>query len=120
MLEAIRTHAPCAEACANRRLRFLANVDPIDVARATEGLQPETTLVVVISKTFTTSETMLNARTLRQWLLSSLKDEQAIGKHMVAVSTNIKATSDFGILPDNVFGFWDWVVSLHVGSYIVN
>lgn len=109
VLEALRTYKPCKEACQNRRLRFLANVDPIDVARATEALHPETTLIVVISKTFMTAETMLNARTLRQWLLSTLKDESAIGKHMVAVSTNLKATAEFGILSENVFGFWDWV-----------
>lgn len=109
----MRTYGPCMKASANRRLRFLANIDPIDVARATEGLNPESTLVVIISKTFTTAETMLNARTLRQWLLKTLMDETAIGKHMIAVSTNINATSDFGILPENVFGFWDWVVSFY-------
>ncbi|XP_055388499.1 uncharacterized protein LOC129617137 [Condylostylus longicornis] len=109
VLEALRTYGPCKKACEGRRLRFLANVDPIDVARATEGLNPETTLVVIVSKTFTTAETMLNARTLRHWLMMSLQDEKAIGKHMIAVTTNVEAAKQFGILPENCFGFWDWV-----------
>jgi len=106
--EAFRTDPDCAAAAHGRRLRFLANVDPIDVARALEGLEPERTLVVVISKTFTTAETMLNAKTLRAWLGRSL-GEKAVAKHMVAVSTNIEAVTAFGIDPKNVFGFWDWV-----------
>jgi glucose-6-phosphate isomerase len=106
--EAIRTDPACAKAAAGRRLRFLANVDPIDVARATEGLDPATTLVVVISKTFTTAETMLNARTLRAWLVKKL-GQKAVAKHMVAVSTNLTAVAEFGIDPANAFGFWDWV-----------
>eukprot|EP00386_Alphamonas_edax_P007141 GDKI01023592.1.p1 GENE.GDKI01023592.1~~GDKI01023592.1.p1 ORF type:complete len:556 (-),score=224.41 GDKI01023592.1:297-1964(-) len=107
--EAVRTEPAGLEACQGRRLRFLANVDPIDVKRALEGLHPETTLVVIVSKTFTTAETMLNARTLKDWLLATLKNESAISKHMVAVSTNLAETNAFGINPDNVFGFWDWV-----------
>ena len=91
-----------------RQLRFLANVDPVDVARSLNGLDPETTLVVVVSKTFTTAETMLNARTVRQWIIASLGKE-AVAKHMVAVSTNLKLVSEFGIDPDNAFAFWDWV-----------
>lgn len=71
--EALRTEPRAALAAAGRRLRFLANVDPSDVARALEGLNPETTLVVVISKTFTTAETMLNARTVRRWLLEGMR-----------------------------------------------
>jgi len=106
--EAIRTDLACAKAAAGRRLRFLANVDPIDVARATDGLDPATTLVVVISKTFTTAETMLNARTLRTWLVKKL-GAKAVAKHMVAVSTNLKDVAAFGIDPANAFGFWDWV-----------
>ena len=106
--EALRTDPACAKAAAGRRLRFLANVDPIDVTRALEGLNPATTLVVVISKTFTTAETMLNARTLRAWLVKSL-GEKAVAKHMVAVSTNLKDVAAFGIDPKNAFGFWDWV-----------
>ncbi len=106
--EALRTDPACAKASAGRRLRFLANVDPIDVSRALEGLNPATTLVVVISKTFTTAETMLNARTVRAWLVKSL-GAKAVAKHMVAVSTNLKDVEAFGIDPKNAFGFWDWV-----------
>ena len=106
--EALRTDPDCAKTAEGRRLRFLANVDPIDVTRATEGLDPENTLVVVVSKTFTTAETMLNARTLRAWLVESM-GEACVSKHMVAVSTNLEAVSAFGIDPANAFGFWDWV-----------
>eukprot|EP00179_Madagascaria_erythrocladioides_P001452 CAMPEP_0198315900 /NCGR_PEP_ID=MMETSP1450-20131203/5993_1 /TAXON_ID=753684 ORGANISM="Madagascaria erythrocladiodes, Strain CCMP3234" /NCGR_SAMPLE_ID=MMETSP1450 /ASSEMBLY_ACC=CAM_ASM_001115 /LENGTH=559 /DNA_ID=CAMNT_0044019027 /DNA_START=55 /DNA_END=1734 /DNA_ORIENTATION=+ len=106
--EALRTDPKCAKAAEGRKLRFLANVDPVDVARATEGLDPETTLVVVVSKTFTTAETMLNARTMRKWLVDAL-GQDAVAKHMIAVSTNLKAVEAFGIDPDNAFGFWDWV-----------
>jgi glucose-6-phosphate isomerase len=106
--EALRTDPDCARAAQGRRLRFLANVDPIDVARNLEGLNPESTLVVVVSKTFTTAETMLNARTLRQWLVGSLGPE-SVARQMVAVSTNLDAVKDFGIDPENAFGFWDWV-----------
>ena len=91
-----------------RQLRFLANVDPVDVARALNGLQQETTLVVIVSKTFTTAETMLNARTVRSWIVSALGKE-AVAKHMVAVSTNLKLVADFGIDPQNAFAFWDWI-----------
>ena len=76
--------------------------------RTTQGLDPEETLVVIISKTFTTAETMLNARTCRAWLTAQL-GEGAVAKHMVAVSTNLKLVKEFGIDPDNAFGFWDWV-----------
>jgi glucose-6-phosphate isomerase len=98
----------------------LANVDPNDFYRATQGLDPETTLVVVNSKTFTTAETMLNAKTVRNWILehykkngaeiNNLEDEKKIiGRHMCAASTNLKETSTFGIDDSSVFGFWDWV-----------
>lgn len=106
--EALRKDAKASKAAEGRRLRFLANVDPVDVSRATEGLDPETTLVIVISKTFTTAETMLNARTMRKWLLESLPAE-AVSKHFVAVSTNTTAAKEFGIDESNTFGFWDWV-----------
>ncbi|KAK1287689.1 Glucose-6-phosphate isomerase, cytosolic [Acorus calamus] len=86
----------------------LANVDPIDVARNIAGLDPETTLVVVVSKTFTTAETMLNARTLREWITAAL-GPKAVAKHMVAVSTNLTLVEKFGIDPNNAFAFWDWV-----------
>ncbi|KAK9165556.1 hypothetical protein Scep_000747 [Stephania cephalantha] len=100
---------PEAMACSKgRQLRFLANVDPVDVAKSITGLNPETTLVVVVSKTFTTAETMLNARTLREWISTAL-GPQAVAKHMVAVSTNLTLVEKFGIDPNNAFAFWDWV-----------
>ncbi|CAK9861732.1 unnamed protein product [Sphagnum jensenii] len=89
-------------------VQLLANVDPIDVAIALNGLCPETTLVVIVSKTFTTQETMLNAKTMRTWLIASVGKE-GIAKHMVAVSTNLKLVKEFGLDPDNAFAFWDWV-----------
>ncbi|KAL7067428.1 glucose-6-phosphate isomerase family protein [Cryptosporidium serpentis] len=107
--EALRTTKEGLEASSGRRLRFLANVDPIDIKRATEGFHPETTLVIIVSKTFTTVETILNAKTIKEWLHKSLKSESAVSRHLVAVSTNIRATSAFGIPVNNVFGFWDWV-----------
>lgn len=73
-------------------MHSLANVDPIDVANALQGLKQETTLVVVVSKTFTTAETMLNARTVRTWLTSAL-GQAAVAKHVVAVSTNLKVSA---------------------------
>lgn len=105
---ALRTEQKSASAAEGRILRFLANVDPIDVARALKDLHQEDTLVVIISKTFTTAETMLNARTLRAWLVEEL-GEESVSKHMVAVSTNLKLVKEFGIDPENAFGFWDWV-----------
>lgn len=105
---ALQTEPNAAESSKGRRLRFLANVDPIDVARSLDGLCQETTLVVIVSKTFTTAETMLNARTVRSWITSVLGSE-AVSKHMVAVSTNLKLVKEFGIDPNNAFAFWDWV-----------
>ncbi|CCI49830.1 unnamed protein product [Albugo candida] len=112
--EALRYDKEAFAAADGRALRFLANVDPVDVARATEGLDPEETLIVVVSKTFTTAETMLNARTLRKWLVVSLAAKgvnasDAISKHMIAVSAAIPKVKEFGINEQNVFGFWDWV-----------
>mmetsp|Transcript_7208 Transcript_7208/g.25754 ORF Transcript_7208/g.25754 Transcript_7208/m.25754 type:complete len:563 (-) Transcript_7208:196-1884(-) len=114
VFEALRKDPTAAAAAEGRRLRFLANVDPTDVARALEGFDPETTLVVVISKTFTTAETMLNARTLRDWLLKGIgagdgAADDVIGRHMIAVSANVPGATAFGIAEENVFGFWDWV-----------
>lgn len=106
--EALRMDPGAKAAASGRRLRFLANVDPVDVARATEGLDPATTLVVVISKTFTTAETMLNARTMRKWVCDALGAD-SVGKHFVAVSTNVEGVTKFGIDQENIFGFWDWV-----------
>jgi glucose-6-phosphate isomerase len=89
--------------------RFVSNVDGTDFAEATRDLDPETTLFIIASKTFTTLETMTNARTARAWLLASLKNEAAIAKHFVALSTNTSEVQQFGIDPANMFGFWDWV-----------
>ena len=89
--------------------RFVSNVDGTDFAEATRDLDPAETLFVVCSKTFTTLETMTNARTAREWLLSALGDEAAIAKHFVAVSTNADGVAEFGIDTANMFGFWDWV-----------
>ncbi|WCJ35167.1 Glucose-6-phosphate isomerase cytosolic [Euphorbia peplus] len=105
---ALQTDPEASKYAQGRQLRFLANVDPIDVARNITGLNPETTLVVVVSKTFTTAETMLNARTLREWISKEL-GPSAIAKHMVAVSTNLALVEKFGIDPKNAFAFWDWV-----------
>lgn len=106
--EALRFHPDCKKAAQNRSLRFLANVDPIDVARALENLNPEETLFIINSKTFTTAETMLNARTCRAWLLKHYKDHPAkevIAKHFCASSCNLKACSEFGLEKANVFEF---------------
>jgi len=89
--------------------RFVSNVDSTDFAEATRDLAADETLFVISSKTFTTLETMTNARTAREWALAALGDESAIAKHFVAVSTNAEEVSKFGIDTDNMFGFWDWV-----------
>jgi glucose-6-phosphate isomerase len=90
--------------------RFVSNVDATQLVEALRDLDPEETLVIVSSKTFTTIETMTNARSARQWLLDGLEDdERAIARHVVAVSTNLEAVADFGIDPAHAFGFWDWV-----------
>ena len=89
--------------------RFVSNVDGTDFAEATHDLDPEETLFIVSSKTFTTLETMTNAQTAREWSLKKLKDEKAVAKHFVAVSTNANEVTKFGIDTANMFGFWDWV-----------
>lgn len=116
--EAIRYHSACAKSAEGRTLRFLANVDPNDFARATNGLDPEQTLIVVNSKTFTTAETMLNARTAKDWILrhyrskgelTEKEEAEITNRHLCAVSTALKETRTFGVSDDKVFGFWDWV-----------
>ncbi|MEZ5383370.1 MAG: glucose-6-phosphate isomerase [Microthrixaceae bacterium] len=109
--------------------RFVSNIDPAGIAAATEGVDPESTLVVVVSKTFTTDETLTNARTLKEWVrrgvdgdtnggidgddearaIAEADDEAWVAKHFVAVSTNAEAVAEFGIDVDNMFRFWDWV-----------
>ena len=90
--------------------RFVSNVDGTDFAEAVQDLDPEETLFIISSKTFTTLETMTNANTAREWLLKGLNnDESSIAKHFVAISTNGEAVKKFGIDTANMFGFWDWV-----------
>jgi glucose-6-phosphate isomerase len=90
--------------------RFVSNIDSTDFAEAVQDLDPAETLFIISSKTFTTLETMTNARTARDWLLAGLGgDEKAVAKHFVAVSTNASEVAKFGIDTGNVFGFWDWV-----------
>jgi glucose-6-phosphate isomerase len=89
--------------------RFVSNVDSTDFAEATRDLDPAETMFIVSSKTFTTLETMTNAQTARSWLLSTMKDDKAVARHFVAVSTNAAEVSKFGIDTANMFGFWDWV-----------
>ena len=99
--------------------RFISNIDPTDAGETTKDLDPETTLVIVASKTFTTLETITNAKVVRAWLLDALRErgivtdeaseKDAIAKHFVAVSTALDKVAEFGIDPDNAFGFWSWV-----------
>ena len=89
--------------------RFVSNIDGTDFAEAVIDLDADETLFIISSKTFTTLETMTNAHTARDWFLARAKDESAIAKHFVAVSTNAKEVTKFGIDTANMFGFWDWV-----------
>jgi len=102
--EALRFYADRSLTC-----RFVSNVDATDFHEKTWDLDPAETLFIVASKTFTTLETMTNARTARAWLLKALGDERAVAKHFVAVSTNGAEVQKFGIDTANMFGFWDWV-----------
>ena len=114
--EALRYDLACKAASEGRNLRFLANVDPTDFYRSIEGLDIEETLFIINSKTFTTAETMLNARTVAAAIVDTYKSvhpdvdkSEFIKLHVAAGSTNIPATKEFGIDEANVFGFWDWV-----------
>jgi len=90
--------------------RFVSNIDPTDLVEATRDLDPASTLFIVASKTFTTQETLTNAREARRWLVDGLGgDDKAVAKHFVAVSTNAEKVAEFGIDTENMFGFWDWV-----------
>ena len=113
--EALKPYADAGISC-----RYISNIDPNDAAEKLKGLDPETTLAIVVSKTFTTLETLVNARQVRAWLLDGLRaagaiddsDEaqaRAIRSHFVAVSTALDLVADFGIDPENAFGFWNWV-----------
>jgi len=90
-------------------VRFVSNVDGTDLVEATHDLDPAETLFIVCSKTFTTLETLANARAARDWMVARLGDEKAVARHFVAISTNAKGVAEFGIAPENMFGFWDWV-----------
>jgi glucose-6-phosphate isomerase len=90
-------------------MHFVSNIDGAQIAETLEALNPETTLFVISSKTFTTQETMTNARTAEQWFMASAGDKTAIAKHFVAVSTNRKLVTGFGIAEENIFDMWDWV-----------
>lgn len=89
--------------------RFVSNVDPSDLQSVLDEVDPESTLFIIASKTFTTQETLANAHAARRWLVDRLGDEAAVAKHFVAVSTNAEKVAEFGIDPANMFGFWDWV-----------
>ncbi len=113
--EALKPYADAGIDC-----RYISNIDPNDAGEKLAGLDPETTLVIIVSKTFTTLETLTNAREVRAWMLDALKaagavdgsaeqDAEAIKKHFVAVSTALDLVADFGIDPENAFGFWSWV-----------
>ena len=102
--EALRAYAT-----AEMSFHFVSNIDPTDLALTLEACDPEETLVIVSSKTFTTLETLTNAHSARAWLLDRLGDEAAVASHFVAVSTNAEAVATFGIDPENMFEFWDWV-----------
>ncbi|MEU3026446.1 glucose-6-phosphate isomerase [Streptomyces incarnatus] len=90
-------------------VRFVSNVDGADLHEATRDLDPAETLFIIASKTFTTIETITNATSARSWLLSALGDDAAVARHFVALSTNAEKVTEFGIDPDNMFEFWDWV-----------
>ena len=91
------------------RVHFVSNVDEADLVETLKGLDPETTLFCIASKTFTTLETMANAKSAREWLIGQVKDPSAVARHFVAISTNTQEVSAFGIDVANMFEFWDWV-----------
>ena len=88
---------------------FVSNVDGTQIESILDGLDAATTLFIIVSKTFTTQETITNAKTARQWFLQHVQSDTQVSKHFVAVSTNREKVEEFGISPDNMFGFWDWV-----------
>lgn len=116
--EAIRHSEECKTASRRLQLKFIPNVDPVDFARITDELDPEQTLFIINSKTFTTAETMLNAKTCRNWLFEKYASKipsfenarnKIVAHHMCAVCTSLEKTDKFGIDRNNVFPFWDWV-----------
>ena len=115
--EALAPYRALPDGSGEIECRFISNIDPTDAALTLQGLDPETTLFIVASKTFGTLETLTNARLCRSWLLERLEStgdgavdhKEAVAKHFVAVSTNLEKVAAFGIDPANAFGFWDWV-----------
>jgi glucose-6-phosphate isomerase len=103
------TEALKAYSAKNLKMHYVSNVDGVQIAEVLEGLNPETSLFVISSKTFTTLETMTNAKTAEAWFMAAAKDKGAIAKHFVAVSTNRKLVTAFGIAEENIFDMWDWV-----------
>ena len=103
------TQALWRHADAPQSVHFVANADPGDLAHVLAQAQPETTLFIVASKTFTTGETLGNARLARSWLTQGLKDEAAVKEHFAAATANVKAAGEFGIAPELCFPLWDWV-----------
>ena len=102
-------HALSAFQLSDLNVHFISNLDSADLASTLSRLNPRTTLFIIASKTFTTLETMANAHTARNWVLATANNERAIAQHFVATSSNLAATAEFGIAPENVFEFWDWV-----------
>lgn len=90
-------------------VHFVSNIDPTHLSEILKFVEPESTLFIISSKSFTTQETMMNAHSAREWFVRTTGSEKAVASHFVAVSTNIRAATDFGILPENIFEFWDWV-----------
>ena len=106
---AMVTEALLAYQRPNIKFHFVSNIDSTHLFETERHLNPETTLFIVASKTFTTQETMTNARSARDWIMEAAKDESAIARHFIAISTNTEAVTQFGIDPKNMFEFWDWV-----------
>lgn len=94
---------------ASLRVHFVSNVDPSHICNTLRYLDPERTLFIVSSKSFTTQDTIMNAHTARDWLLENSRNESAVGKHFIAVAANVEAATEFGIKEENVFKMWDWV-----------
>jgi len=112
---------------AGLRLHFVSNVDPSHICDTLKDLDPERTLFIVSSKSFTTQDTIMNAKTARDWLMENSRDEEAVAKHFIAVAANVKAATEFGIKEGNIFKMWDWVggryslwssIGLSVAMYI--
>lgn len=106
---AMATKALRNNAVAGIQGKFVSNVDPADLVATLDELDPESTLFIIASKTFTTQETLANAHAAKRWLVEKLGSEEAVAKHFVAVSTNAEKVAEFGIDTKNMFGFWNWV-----------